>query len=141
MRSRILIITATFYKDVADALTEGAIAALEDCDIDTVEVPGALEIPGAITIAASSGAGYDGYVALGCVIRGETTHYDYVCGESARGLMDLSLMGIPVGNGILTVETREQALERAIKRNKGAAAANAVMTLIAIRDRFEAAND
>ncbi|HAQ36779.1 MAG: 6,7-dimethyl-8-ribityllumazine synthase [Maricaulis sp.] len=141
MRSRILIITATFYKDVADALTEGATAALEDCDIDTVEVPGALEIPGAITIAASSGAGYDGYVALGCVIRGETTHYDYVCGESARGLMDLSLMGIPVGNGILTVETREQALERAIKRNKGAAAANAVMTLIAIRDRFEAAND
>ena len=141
MRPRILIATATFYRDVADALLEGAKAALDDCDIDTLEVPGALEIPGAITIAASSGAGYDGYVALGCVIRGETSHYDYVCSESARGLMDLSLMGIPVGNGILTVNSHQQAMERAVKRNKGAAAAHAVMSLIAIRDRFEAAND
>lgn len=141
MRPRILIITAVFYRDVADALTQGATEALEDCDVDTAEVPGALELPGAITIAASSGAGYDGYVALGCVIRGETSHYDYVCGESARGLMDLSLMGVPVGNGILTVENRDQAMERAVKRNKGAAAAHAVLSLIALRDRFEAAND
>lgn len=141
MRPRILIITAVFYRDVADALTKGATEALEDCEVDTAEVPGALELPGAITIAASSGAGYDGYVALGCVIRGETSHYDYVCGESARGLMDLSLMGVPVGNGILTVENRDQAMERAVKRNKGAAAAHAVLSLIALRDRFEAAND
>ncbi|MBI1233128.1 MAG: 6,7-dimethyl-8-ribityllumazine synthase [Alphaproteobacteria bacterium] len=141
MRPRILIITAVFYREVADALTKGATEALEDCDVDTAEVPGALELPGAITIAASSGAGYDGYVALGCVIRGETSHYDYVCGESARGLMDLSLMGVPVGNGILTVENRDQAMERAVKRNKGAAAAHAVLSLIALRARFEAAND
>mgnify|MGYP001295672626 CR=1 FL=1 len=90
-----------------------------------VEVPGALEIPGAITQAELTDAGYDGYIALGCVIRGETTHYDYVCGESARGLMDLSREGVPVGNGILTVENRAQAMVRAVDKNKGADAAEA----------------
>ena len=81
---------------------------------------------------------YDGYVALGCVIRGETTHYDYVCTESARGLMDLNLGGVICGNGILTVENRDQAIKRAVDKKKGADAANAALALIALRDKFGA---
>ncbi|WP_417481695.1 6,7-dimethyl-8-ribityllumazine synthase [Maricaulis sp.] len=138
---RVLIVAATFYRDIADALIAGAIEALTaaGASFDLVEVPGALEIPGAITQAVLGEAGYDGYVALGCVIRGETTHYDYVCSESARGLMDLSLRGIPLGNGILTVENRDQALRRAIEKNKGADVAGACLALIALRDRFRRA--
>ncbi|WP_417493507.1 6,7-dimethyl-8-ribityllumazine synthase [Maricaulis sp.] len=138
---RVLIVAATFYRDIADALIAGSIEALTaaGASFDLVEVPGALEIPGAITQAVLGEAGYDGYVALGCVIRGETTHYDYVCSESARGLMDLSLRGIPLGNGILTVENRDQALRRAIEKNKGADVAGACLALIALRDRFRRA--
>ena len=135
-RSRILIVAAIFYRDIADASTALTAAG---ADFEIVEMPGALEIPGAIAQAMLGEAGYDGYVALGCVIRGETTHYDYVCSESARGLMDLSLRGIPLGNGILTVENREQALKRAIDKNKGADVAGACLALIALRDRFRRA--
>ena len=135
---RLLIIAGTFYRDVADALIAGATGAAEAACAahDLVEVPGALEIPAAIVQAELAEAGFDGYVALGCVIRGETSHYDYVCGESARGLMDLNLEGLAVGNGILTVENRAQALKRARDKNKGADAANAALSLIALRDRF-----
>lgn len=138
---RILIVAATFYCDIADALITGASEALTaaGAKFAIVEVPGALEIPGAIAQATLGESGYDGYVALGCVIRGETTHYDYVCSESARGLMDLSLRGIPLGNGILTVENRDQALKRAIDKNKGADVAGACLALIALRDRFRRA--
>lgn len=137
----ILIVAATFYRDIADALITGASEALTaaGAGFEIVEVPGALEIPGAITQAVLGEAEFDGYVALGCVIRGETTHYDYVCSESARGLMDLSLRGVPVGNGILTVENRAQALKRAIEKNKGADVAGACLALIALRDRFRRA--
>ncbi|SDL95749.1 6,7-dimethyl-8-ribityllumazine synthase [Maricaulis salignorans] len=138
---RILIIAASFYRDIADALVTGASQSLTKAgaSFEIVEVPGALEIPGAITQAVLGEAGFDGYVALGCVIRGETTHYDYVCSESARGLMDLSLRGVAVGNGILTVENRDQALKRAIDKDKGADVAGACLALIALRDRFRRA--
>lgn len=135
---RILIVKAAFYRDIADALAAGAQRALEaaGAQMEMAEVPGALEIPGAIALAELSGRPFDGYVALGCVIRGQTTHYDYVCAESARGLMDLSLQGLAIGNGVLTVENRDQAMERAVKRDKGAAAARACLAMIALRNRF-----
>ena len=133
----ILIVEAPYYTDISVALKEGAEDYLkgEGVTFETVTVPGALEIPAAIKFAASSGS-FDGFVALGCVIRGETTHYDYVCGESARGLMDLSLEGVPVGNGILTVENRAQAMVRAVDKNKGADAAEACLSILQLRDRF-----
>lgn len=135
---KLLAVAGTFYRDIADALIKGAedAAAAAGARIDVVEVPGALEIPGAIVQAEIAEADYDGYVALGCVIRGETTHYDYVCTESARGLMELNLSGVIAGNGILTVENRAQALKRAVDKKKGADAANAALSLIALRDRF-----
>jgi len=135
---KLLAVAGTFYRDIADALIKGAqeAAAAAGAQIDIVEVPGALEIPGAIVQAEIAEADYDGYVALGCVIRGETTHYDYVCTESARGLMELNLSGVIAGNGILTVENRAQALKRAVDKKKGADAANAALSLIALRDRF-----
>ena len=135
---KLLIVAGTFYRDIADALIKGAKGAAEaaGATAELVEVPGALEIPGAIVQAEIAEADFDGYVALGCVIRGETTHYDYVCTESARGLMELNLNGVIAGNGILTVENRAQALKRAIDKNKGADAANAALALIALRDRF-----
>ena len=136
----LLAIAGTFYRDLADALIDGAqeAAAAAGARLDIVEVPGALEIPGAIVQAELADAQYDGYVALGCVIRGETTHYDYVCTESARGLMDLNLGGVICGNGILTVENRDQAIKRAVDKKKGADAANAALALIALRDKFGA---
>ena len=138
MKKRILVVAATFYDDIAQALIDGAVTALERAGarVDRADVPGALEIPSAILLADNGRNPYDGYVALGCVIRGETTHYDYVCGESARALMDLGLAGIPVGNGILTVEDREQAHRRAVDKDKGADAANACLALLELRDRF-----
>ncbi|WP_300542894.1 6,7-dimethyl-8-ribityllumazine synthase [Maricaulis sp.] len=135
---KLLIVAGTFYRDIADALVKGARNAADTAGAETglVEVPGALEIPAAIVQAEIAEAPYDGYVALGCVIRGETTHYDYVCTESARGLMELNLNGVIAGNGILTVENRAQALKRAVDKNKGADAANAALSLIALRDKF-----
>src|SRR5580698_9799751 len=134
---RILIVEARFYEHIADDLLTGAKAALEaaGAEFDVVTVPGALEIPAVIAMAEEGGhrpAGvrYDGYVALGCVIRGETYHFEIVAGESARGLMDLGMNhGLCVGNGILTVENEEQAEVRARRDggDKGGDAARAVL--------------
>ena len=137
-----LIVEARFYNELADALLEGAKAAFEaaGATFEVVTVPGALEIPAAIAIASElKGDDYDGYVALGCVIRGETTHYEIVSGESARALMDLSVAdGIALGNGILTVENEAQAWARArvSEQDKGGGAAIAAMTLAALRNRL-----
>src|SRR6266536_2914929 len=108
----LLVVEARFYDDISDELLRGAKAALagSKASFDVVTVPGALEIPAAIAMALKGKTAYDGYVALGCVIRGETTHYDTVANESARGLMDLSVaFAMPIGNGILTVENEAQA--------------------------------
>ena len=139
--ARILIVAARYYTQVVDALIVGARRAVEDAgaESDVIEIPGAFETPAAIAIASQSGL-YDGYIALGCVIRGETSHYDYVCGESARGLMDLSIQdGLAIGYGILTVENEAQAVERAdpAKRDKGGEAARACLAMLALRRRFE----
>jgi 6,7-dimethyl-8-ribityllumazine synthase len=135
--TRILIVEARFYEEISDALYEGAVAALgSEVATDRVAVPGALEIPGAIKLAAGR---YDGFVALGCVIRGETYHFEIVANESARGLMDLMVRdGLCIGNGILTVEDEDQALHRARANelDKGGDAARACLALIALKRRF-----
>ena len=132
---KLLIVVAPYYRDIADGLIAGAQAELAACGAtaDLVEVPGALEIPTAIGMAARL-AQYDGYVALGCVIRGETTHYDTVCNDSSRGLTLLGLQGACIGNGILTVENIEQAEVRAdpAGQDKGGGAAAAALHLIAL---------
>ncbi len=139
--TRLLIVVAPYYKDIADQLISGACSAIESARAthEIVEVPGALEIPPAIRLASRSGR-YDGFVGLGCVIRGETTHYETVCNDSSRGLMLLGLEGLCIGNGILTVENREQARVRADAggQNKGGGAAEAAMHLIALARRFGA---
>lgn len=141
--TRVLLIAAPFYEDITEQLVAGAKGACEAAGVtaEVVEVPGALEIPGAIALAEAGKSPYDAYVALGCVIRGETSHYDYVCGESARGLMDLSLSGVPVGNGILTVENIRQARARAHvdEKNKGGDAANAALAMLTLKRKFGAA--
>ena len=137
--TKVLVVQARFYEQIADQLVVGASDALKKAgvDFDVMDVPGAFEIPGAVMLGAESGI-YDGFVALGCVIRGETSHYDYVAGESARALMDLSLEGVALGNGILTVENSEQAMARAAvdKNNKGADVANACLRMIEIREQL-----
>jgi len=134
-----LIVEARFYDHLNDRLIAGARAALEATGhrVDILTVPGALEVPGAIALAAESGR-YDGFVALGVVIRGETYHFEIVAGESARGIMALTMDGLAIGNGILTVENEAQALVRADpgQLNKGAGAAEAAMALLAIREKF-----
>ena len=140
-RPHLLIVEARFYNDLADELVRGAEAALKRAGAthDLVTVPGALEIPAAVAMAVAGPARYDGYVALGCVIRGETTHYDTVAGESARGLMDLAMAHrLALGNGILTVENEDQAWARAKvnDQNKGGAAALAALTMIAVKKRL-----
>jgi len=143
-KPHLLIVEARFYADLADELVAGSIEAIEAAGgtWERVEVPGALEIPAAISLAdAGVNKAFDGYVALGCVIRGETSHYDYVCGESARALQDLAIHHmIPLGNGILTVENYDQAWARASrdKKNKGADAANAAMRMAALKQEFGA---
>src|SRR5216117_3028472 len=128
LKARLLILEARFYDGLCDELASGAIAAIERAGAkwDRVAVPGALEIPGAIAVAAASKR-YDGFVALGCVLRGETSHYDIVAGESARGLMDLTMQGLAIGNGILTCENEAQAWARAkvAEGDKGGGAAEA----------------
>ena len=135
----ILIIEARFYIDIADMLVDGAVEALTlaGATYERIAVPGAFEIPAAISLALKTG-NYDGYVALGCVIRGETTHYDYVCLESARGLNDLALQGAAIGYGIITTENDEQAYARADKKrkNKGADAAHACLAMVALKKQF-----
>ncbi len=138
---KILIVEARFYDDIADELVKGSIQVLDAAgvDYDRISVPGAFEIPGAVRFAADSDHGYDGYVALGCVIRGETSHYDYVCEESARGLQDLVLNDrLAIGYGILTVENRDQAWARCSvdKYNKGAAVTEATLCMIELKKQY-----
>ena len=135
---RILIVAAPFYRDIADNLIAGAAAVLDafGCPRETLEVPGALEIAPAIRMAERR---FDGFVALGCVIRGETTHYEIVCAESARGVTLLAVeRGLAIGNGVLTCETRAQAEARADpnRMDKGGGAALAALHLVAIQRRF-----
>jgi 6,7-dimethyl-8-ribityllumazine synthase len=135
----LLIVEARFYDDFADELLKGAAGALKaaGATYDVVTVPGALEIPGAISLAAETGR-YDGYVALGTVIRGETYHFEVVSNESARGIMALTLDGLAIGNGILTCETDGQAWARArvSEKNKGGDAAQAALAMMALREKF-----
>jgi 6,7-dimethyl-8-ribityllumazine synthase len=144
----IMIVEARFYEDIADELVKGAVRALESAGAtyDRFAVPGAFEIPAAIKFASRAGEfdskrrSYDGYVALGCVIRGETTHYDYVCQESARGLQDLALRhDLAIGYGILTVENDDQAWARAAvdKGDKGGVAVRACLAMIALKQQFQ----
>jgi 6,7-dimethyl-8-ribityllumazine synthase len=137
--AKILIVEARFYAHLNDLLLQGTRAAIEAAGHahETITVPGALEVPGAIALAAESGA-YDGYVALGVVIRGETWHFEIVAGESARAIMALTLDGLAVGNGILTVENEAQALARARpdEKDKGGEAAKAALAMIALKERF-----
>jgi 6,7-dimethyl-8-ribityllumazine synthase len=136
---KLLIVVAPFYRDIADNLIAGAVAEIGETGAthEIAEVPGALEIPTAIGIAERM-ANFDGYVALGCVIRGETTHYETVCNDSSRGLTLLGLQGVCIGNGILTVETRAQAEVRAdpARMNKGAGAAAAALHLLALARKW-----
>ena len=141
--TKILVIEARYYEGISDSLLEGALNVLKQpgVEITKVVVPGALEIPHVISYAEASKSGYDGYVALGCVIRGETTHYDYVCQESARALMDLAVNHqLAIGNGIITVENEKQAWARAKKdkKDKGGFAANAALKMIKIRKELKA---
>ena len=132
-KAHILVIEARYYAEICDELARGAIAALTRAGAthERVAVPGALEIPGAIARAARAKR-FDGYVALGCVLRGETTHYDIVANESARGIMDLTMEGLAIGNGILTCESEAQAWARANigEMDKGGGAAEAALTMI-----------
>jgi 6,7-dimethyl-8-ribityllumazine synthase len=137
--SRFLIVEARFYDHLNEMLIAGARTALEAAGhhAEVLTVPGALESPGAIALVAESGR-YDGFVALGVVIRGETYHFEIVAGESARGIMALTMDGLAIGNGILTVENEAQAIVRADpgQLNKGAGAAEAAMALLKIREKF-----
>lgn len=144
---RILIVEARFYDDLSDALLAGAKAALEEAGAryDVVTVPGALEVPAAISFALDGAEGdgvdYDGFVALGCVIRGETYHFDIVANESCRALMELAVdESLAIGNGVLTVENEAQAWARARKEegDKGGFAARAALAMVALRNRLGA---
>ena len=137
--AHVLIAEARFYAHLNDMLLDGARGAIEAAghSHETITVPGALELPGAIALAAECGK-YDAYVALGVVIRGETWHFEIVAGESARGLMALTMDGLAVGNGILTVENEAQAIARADPKhaNKGGGAAEAALAMLALKQQF-----
>ena len=137
--ARFLIVEARFYAHLNDMLIAGARAALAAAGhaVEVITVPGALEVPGAIALASESGQ-YDGFVALGVVIRGETYHFEIVAGESARAIMALTMDGLAIGNGILTTENEAQAICRAdpAQGNKGAGAAEAAMRLLQLREQF-----
>jgi 6,7-dimethyl-8-ribityllumazine synthase len=136
---RILVVTSRYYAHIAAELEASVAEGLEKvgAKYEFLEVPGAFEIPGAIAMAAETGE-YDGFAALGCVIRGETSHYDLICNEVARGLMDLSMSGVPVAFGVLTVENEEQAKVRADRKqkNKGAEVVAAVLRMVGLSYRF-----
>ena len=143
MKKKVLIVDANFYEDLASELVRGAVTELEKMGItyERISVPGALEIPSAISFISQGNEAklFAGYIALGCVIRGETSHYDIVCGESARGLSKLALdKNLAIGNGILTVDNWEQAWARAsvLKKNKGRDAAIACLSLFEIKQRY-----
>ncbi len=137
--AKFLIVEARFYDHLNDMLVAGARTALEEQghEAEVLTVPGALEIPGAIALAVESGQ-YDAFVAIGVVIRGETYHFEIVAGESARGIMALTMDGIAIGNGIITVENEDQALARAdiTRKNKGGEAAVAALALLDLRKRY-----
>ena len=137
--AKFLIVEARFYDHLNDMLVAGAKAALKSAghEVEVITVPGALEIPGAIALADQSDM-YDGFVAIGVVIRGETYHFEIVAGESARGIMALTMDGVAIGNGILTVENEEQAIVRAdpSQKDKGGEAAKAAIALLDLRNRF-----
>jgi 6,7-dimethyl-8-ribityllumazine synthase len=137
--ARFLIVEARFYDHLNDMLIAGARRALKAAghSVEVLTVPGALEVPGAISLASDSGQ-YDGFVALGAVIRGETYHFEIVAGESARGIMALTMDGLAIGNGILTTENEAQAIVRAdpAQADKGGGAAEAAMALLAVREKF-----
>lgn len=137
--AHLLFVEARFYPEMADMLAQGAraVADRDHMQVTRLAVPGVLEIPSAIYHASQSGL-YDAYVALGVVIRGETSHYDTVCQESARGIMDLTLQGLAIGNGIQTVENEAQAWARVRpnEKDKGGGAAEAALRLLAIRNQF-----
>lgn len=136
----ILIVTSRYYAHIAAELEAGVVDGLQRVGAtwEFLEVPGAFEIPGAIAMAAGTGE-YDGFAALGCVIRGETSHYDLICNEVARGLMDLSMAGVPVAFGVLTVENEAQARVRADRnqKNKGAEVVAAVLRMVGLSYRFQ----
>jgi len=141
LNMKILIIEARYYESISEDLLQGAIAKLQasNAEVVKVNVPGALEIPHVISYAEKANSGYDGYVALGCVIRGETTHYDYVCSESARALMDLAVdHQLAIGNGIITVENEAQAIARSKpdQKDKGGFAASACLRMIQLREEL-----
>jgi 6,7-dimethyl-8-ribityllumazine synthase len=137
--AKVLIVEARFYDHLNDLLLAGARAAIEAAGHthETVTVPGALEVPGAVALASETGR-YDAYVALGVVIRGETYHFEIVAGESARGLMALSMDGLAIGNGILTTENEAQAIVRAdpAQLDKGGGAAAAALAMLDLRRRL-----
>ena len=138
---KILIISAGFYKDYEQMLLDGATVELDKAGVKykTIEVPGCFEIPAALAMAIETSK-YDGFITLGCVIRGQTTHYDYVCTESARGINQLAMdKKIAVGFGIITAENDEQAFARADKKEKnvGGRAALACLAMIAIKDKMD----
>ncbi len=140
MKASILIVEARFYEDISNLLFEGVKQELEkyETSFECITVPGALEIPAAIAFAKDKYR-YDGYIALGCVIRGETSHYDVVASESARGLQQLAIQNkLAIGNGILTVENKDQAIKRADPKgkNKGGIAANACLTMIRLKTKL-----
>lgn len=141
----ILIVESRYYDEIAEEMLSGVTEALgtAGASYELVEVPGAFEIPAAVRIAVEAcekgNRSFDGYIGLGCVIRGETTHYDYVCQESARGLQDLALKyGIPIGYGVLTCENRDQAMVRADRKqgDKGGFVAKACLAMVALRGHF-----
>ena len=136
---KILIAEARYYDDLNNKLLDGARKALEAAghSHETITVPGALELPGAIALASQTGR-YDGYLAIGVVIRGDTYHFEIVANESARGIMALTIDGLAIGNAILTVEDRQQAEVRAdpAQKNKGGEAARAVIAMMDLADRF-----
>ena len=133
--NKILIVTSRFYSEISSNLEKESILTIDDYGFkyEIIDVPGAFEVPAVIS-HASKGGKFIGYIALGCVIRGETSHYDYVCNESARALMQLSVQGLPIGYGILTCENKEQALVRSSKEglNKGKAATLACLRMIEV---------
>lgn len=139
---KLLVVEARFYDDINDVYMDGVKSRLEEknIDYDLITISGALEIPSVIKFAEESTKyDYDGYIAIGCVVRGETTHYDYVCEESARAIMDLNLAGVLTVNGILTVENKKQAIARASKdeKNKGGFVVDACVDLIEIKNKFK----
>lgn len=140
MRNRVIIVQSMFYQKIADVMTDAAVDAIKKvgCDYECLDVPGVFEIPAAVSMAIASKK-YDAFVALGCVIRGETSHYDYVCSESARGLSELAVStNSPIGYGIITAENVEQAIVRADKKQKnvGGRAAYAAIRMLEVKEQM-----